>query len=48
MAIFFWERKGQFLINFFPQGDIIHAAAYCETLKKLHQAIQNMLRGMLM
>jgi hypothetical protein len=38
---------GPLLVNFLPQGDTINAAAYCETLKKLCQVIQNKRRGML-
>jgi histone-lysine N-methyltransferase SETMAR len=47
MATLFWDRKGPLLVNLLPRGDAINAAAYCETLKNLHWAIQNKRRGML-
>jgi hypothetical protein len=45
-ATIFWDRKEPLLINFLPR-DTINIAAYCETLKKLNQAIPNKRRGML-
>jgi hypothetical protein len=47
MATFFWDRKGPLLFNFLPWGDTINSVAYCEMLKKLHRAIQNKWRWML-
>jgi hypothetical protein len=34
-------------VEFLPQGSTINAGVYCDTLKKLHRAIQNEQRGML-
>jgi hypothetical protein len=34
-------------VEFLPQGSTINAGVYCDTLKKLHRAIQNKRRGML-
>jgi hypothetical protein len=31
-----WDRKGPLLVDFLPRGGTINAAAYCETLKRLH------------
>jgi histone-lysine N-methyltransferase SETMAR len=46
MCTVFWDRKGILLVEFLPQGSTINASAYCDTLKKLHRAIQNKRRGM--
>ena len=43
----FWDRKSILLKEFLPQGSTINASVYCDTLKKLHRAIQNKQRGML-
>jgi histone-lysine N-methyltransferase SETMAR len=37
MATVFWDRKGPLLVDFLPRRDTINAAAYCETLKRLHK-----------
>jgi histone-lysine N-methyltransferase SETMAR len=34
-------------VEFLPQGSTINAGVYCDTLKKLHRAIENKRRGML-
>jgi histone-lysine N-methyltransferase SETMAR len=47
MATVFWDRKGVLLVDFMPHRMTIHAATYCETLKRLRCAIQNRRRGML-
>jgi glycine cleavage system protein P-like pyridoxal-binding family len=47
MATVFWDRKGVLLIEFTEPGTTITSEMYCETLKKLHRAIQNKRRGML-
>lgn len=47
MCTVFWDRKGMLLVDFLSRGDTINSATYCETLKKLHRAIQNKRRGML-
>jgi len=47
MCTVFWDRKGVLLVDFLPQGSTINAGVYCNTLKKLHRAIQNKRRGML-
>jgi hypothetical protein len=43
----FWDRKGVLLVELLPQGSTINAGVYCNTLKKLHRAIQNKRCGML-
>jgi histone-lysine N-methyltransferase SETMAR len=43
----FWDRKCILLMEFLPQGSIINAVVYCDTLKKLRCAIQNKRHGML-
>jgi len=47
MVSIFWDRKGILLVDFMPPGTTINAAAYCDTLTRLRQAIQNKRRGML-
>jgi len=47
MCTVFWDRKGVLLVDFLPQGSTFNAGVYCETLKKLHRAIQNKRCGML-
>ncbi|KAJ4435712.1 hypothetical protein ANN_18328 [Periplaneta americana] len=47
MCTVFWDRKGVLLIEFLPRGETINRDTYCQTLKKLHRAIQNKRRGML-
>jgi hypothetical protein len=47
MCTVFGDRKGILLADFLPQGSTINAGVYCDTLKKLRQAIQNKRRGML-
>jgi len=37
----FWDRKGALLVDFLPQCSTINAGVCCDTLKKLHCAIQN-------
>lgn len=43
----FWDRKGVLPIDYFPRGETINAAAYCQTLHRLHRAIQNKGCGLL-
>jgi len=43
----FWDRQGVLLVELLPQGATINSAVYCETLKKLRNAIQNKRSGML-
>jgi len=38
---------GILLVDFMPPGSTINATAYCDTLTRLRQAIQNKRRGML-
>jgi hypothetical protein len=47
MAAVFWDRKGVLMVEFMQQGTTITSEVYCETLKKLHRAIQNTRHGML-
>ena len=47
MCSVFWDRKGFLLVDFVPQGSTINAGVYCDTLQKLHCAIQSKRRGML-
>jgi hypothetical protein len=47
-ATVFWDRKGVLLSEFMEPGTTITSETYCETLKKLHRAIENKRRGMLM
>jgi len=47
MVSVFWDRKGILLVDFMPAGATINAAAHCDTLTRLRQAIQNKRRGML-
>jgi len=47
MATIFWDRKGILLIDFLERGLTINTDAYCETVRKIRQAIQNKRRGML-
>jgi len=47
MCTVFWDRKGVLLVDFLPQGSTINAGVYCDTLKKLHRAIQNKRRDMI-
>jgi histone-lysine N-methyltransferase SETMAR len=46
-ATVFWDRKGLVMVEFIQQGTTIMSQVYCETLKKLHSAIQNERSGML-
>jgi hypothetical protein len=46
-ATVFWDRKGALVVEFMQQGTTITSEVYCETLKKLHRAIQNKRHGML-
>jgi hypothetical protein len=46
MATVLWDRKGVVMVEFMQQGTTM-SQVYCETLKKLHMAIQNKRRGML-
>ncbi|GFV62110.1 histone-lysine N-methyltransferase SETMAR [Trichonephila clavipes] len=48
MATVFCDRHGVLLVEFMQQGTTINAAAYCATLTKLRQTIQNKRRGLLM
>jgi hypothetical protein len=43
----FWDRKGVLMVEFMQQGTKITSEVYCETLKKMHRAMQNKRRGML-
>jgi hypothetical protein len=47
IAAVFWDRKGILLVECMQQGTIITSKVYCETLKKLHRAIQNKRHAML-
>ncbi|KAF8788189.1 Histone-lysine N-methyltransferase SETMAR like protein [Argiope bruennichi] len=47
MYTIFWDRKGILLIDFLPRGQSINAHVYCETIKKLHRAIQNKRLGLM-
>jgi hypothetical protein len=47
MASVFSDRKGILLVDFMHFGSTINAAAYCDTLTRLRQAIQNKRKGML-
>jgi hypothetical protein len=47
MCTVFWDRKGILLVDFLPQGSTISAGVCCNTLKKLHRAVQNKRLGML-
>ncbi|GFS51765.1 histone-lysine N-methyltransferase SETMAR [Trichonephila clavipes] len=47
MCTVFWDRKGILLIDFIPRGETVNVDHYCETLRKLRRAIQNVRRGML-
>lgn len=47
MATVFCNRKGPLLVYFLPPGDTINPAAYCETLRRLCQTIQNKWQGKL-
>jgi hypothetical protein len=47
MTTVFWDRKGVLLVEFKQQGTTITSQEYCETLKKLCRAIQNIKPGML-
>jgi hypothetical protein len=44
----FLDRKGVLMVEFMQQGTTITSEVYCEAPKKLHRAIQNKRRGMLM
>ena len=37
----FCDIKGVLLVDFLPQGSTVNASVCCDTLKKLHRAIQN-------
>ncbi|GBM52049.1 Histone-lysine N-methyltransferase SETMAR [Araneus ventricosus] len=39
------DCKGGILVDFVPKGTTLNANCYCETLRKLRQAIQNRRRG---
>jgi hypothetical protein len=47
MAAIFWDRKEAPMVEFMQQGTTVTLEVYCKTLKKLHRAIQNKRRGML-
>jgi hypothetical protein len=47
LCTLFWDKKRVLLVEFLPQGSTIDAGIYCDTLKKLHYAIQNKQHGML-
>jgi histone-lysine N-methyltransferase SETMAR len=47
MCTVFWDRKRILLVEFLPQSSTVNAGVYCNTLKKLHCAIQNQQRGVL-
>jgi histone-lysine N-methyltransferase SETMAR len=47
MAAVFWDRKGVMMGEFMQQGTTITSEVYCETLEKLHRAIQNKRHGIL-
>jgi hypothetical protein len=47
MAAVLWDRKGLLIMQFMQQGTTIMPDGYCETLRKLHRAIQNKKCGML-
>ncbi|KFM74173.1 hypothetical protein X975_23431, partial [Stegodyphus mimosarum] len=41
MCNVFLNRKGVLLVDFWPRGGSVNSAMCCETLNKLHYAIQN-------
>jgi Fe2+ transport system protein B len=47
MAAVFWDKKGMLMVQFMQQKTTVTAEVYCETLEKLHRAIQNKRHGML-
>jgi histone-lysine N-methyltransferase SETMAR len=47
MTSVFWDRGGVLIMEFMQQGTTITSEVYCKTLKILHRAIQNKIRGML-
>jgi histone-lysine N-methyltransferase SETMAR len=47
MAALLWGCKGILLVDFMTQWTTINSESYCETLKKLWQAIQNRRCGLL-
>jgi hypothetical protein len=47
METVFWDRKKVLMVEFMQQGTTITSEVYCETLKKLHRAIQNKRRGIM-
>jgi histone-lysine N-methyltransferase SETMAR len=47
MATVFWDCKGILLVDVTEHGTTVNAAAYCETLKKLKDAIRRKRPGLL-
>jgi transposase len=47
MASVVWDRKGVLMVKFMQHRMTIMSYVYCETLRKLHRAIQNKTHGML-
>jgi hypothetical protein len=47
MSTVFWGRKGVLMVELMHQVTTVMWDVYCETLKKLHRAIQNKKCGML-
>jgi histone-lysine N-methyltransferase SETMAR len=47
MATVFWDRKEVLMVECLQQETTITSQVYCETLTRLHKAIQNKRRGML-
>jgi hypothetical protein len=47
MAAVLWDRIGVLMVEYMQQGTTITSEVYCETLKKLHMAIQSKRGGVL-
>ncbi|GFT53126.1 uncharacterized protein TNCV_4232561 [Trichonephila clavipes] len=47
MATVFWDRCGDLLVDYIPQGTTINSGTYCAILRKLRGVLQNKRRGML-
>ena len=42
----FWDMQGVLLVNFAQHGTTVNAAAYIQTLVKLHHALRDKCRNM--
>jgi hypothetical protein len=47
MEAVFWDKKEVLMMQFMQQRTTVTSEVYCETLRKLHRAIQNKRHGML-